>query len=321
MKQGQIIKSVKSFDEAKEMELVNLYSRRELRADEVYLFSVVLCDNEIDRDYEMFPVESLEKLSELFVGKTGIVDHDPRAKNQKARVISCFVEKVDGKKNRIGDDYFRLVCRAYILKNGENTPLIDLIDAGIIKEVSVGCSVGRTVCSVCGEDIRSPLCAHHKGEVYSGELCFGALLEPKDAYEFSFVAVPAQQNAGVIKSFENRKEICMQDKLKNIKTGESVTFSYDECEALRAYLSDLEKNAADALAYKEQMKKDLIKKLSPCFPALSAKTAKEIAALLSASQMRELCEGFKVDEKNAVKPMLAREADRSEPSRMTQFTI
>ena len=58
MKQGQIIKSTKRINEVQEMELVNLYSRRELRPDEVYLFSVVLCDNEIDRDCEMFPVES-----------------------------------------------------------------------------------------------------------------------------------------------------------------------------------------------------------------------------------------------------------------------
>lgn len=321
MKQGQIIKNVHPFDDIKEMELVNLYSRKELKADEVYLFSVALCDNEIDRDYEMFSAEALEKLSELFVGKTGIFDHDPSAKNQKARIISCSVEPVEGKKNIFGDDYYRLVCRAYILKNEENQPLIDSIDAGITKEVSVGCSVKKTVCSVCGEDIRSPLCPHRKGEEYNGKLCCGILTQPTDAYEFSFVAVPAQRGAGVIKSLCNRKEIKMQEKLKNVQEGESVTLSYDECEALKARLSSLEKNAEDARAYREQTKKELVRKLSPFFPALSAKTAKEITALLSASQMRELCDGFSSAEKSVPKPMLSNSSDKSASTRMTQFTI
>ncbi len=39
-----------------------------------------------------------------------------------------------------------------------------------------------------------------KGQVYDGKLCFMELREPADAYEWSFVAVPAQRKAGVIKS-------------------------------------------------------------------------------------------------------------------------
>ena len=35
--------------------------------------------------------------------------------------------------------------------------------------------------------------------MYDGQLCCAILKEPMDAYEFSFVAVPAQPNAGVLK--------------------------------------------------------------------------------------------------------------------------
>ena len=52
MKTGQVIKS--SAPEKGELELINSYTRRELNEDEVYVFSVVLCDNDIDRDYERF---------------------------------------------------------------------------------------------------------------------------------------------------------------------------------------------------------------------------------------------------------------------------
>ena len=42
-------------------------------------------------------------------------------------------------------------------------------------------------------------CAHKKGEMYGGKLCCTELVEAQDAYEWSFVAVPAQPRAGVLK--------------------------------------------------------------------------------------------------------------------------
>ena len=54
---------------------INRYTRREFKADEVYTFSVVLCDNEIDRDNERFTTDALQKLATLFLGKTGIFNH------------------------------------------------------------------------------------------------------------------------------------------------------------------------------------------------------------------------------------------------------
>ena len=75
--------------------------------------------------------------------------------------------------------------------------LIADIEAGIKKEVSVGCAMGRAICSVCGSEYGS--CGHQKGEHYEGMLCCAILKDPVDAYEFSFVAVPAQPNAGVLK--------------------------------------------------------------------------------------------------------------------------
>jgi len=54
---------------------INRYTRREFKSDEVYTFSVVLCDNEIDRDNERFTTDALQKLATLFLGKTGIFNH------------------------------------------------------------------------------------------------------------------------------------------------------------------------------------------------------------------------------------------------------
>ena len=122
---------------AEDLSLINGYARRELSADEVYVFSVILCDNDVDRDGERFTVESLFALEKLFVGKTGIFDHEPSAKNQRARIFECRVEAVEGKKTATGDDYFRLRARAYMPRSEENEDLILAIDSGKIGRAHV----------------------------------------------------------------------------------------------------------------------------------------------------------------------------------------
>ena len=94
---------------------------------------------------------------------------------------------------------------AYMLRGELADPLIANIEAGIHREVSVGCAMGKTVCSICGEPYGS--CEHRKGKVYGGKTCYGVLCDPVDAYEFSFVAVPAQRDAGVMKAFGEEDEL------------------------------------------------------------------------------------------------------------------
>ena len=53
---------------------INRFTRRELTAEEVYLFDVILCDNDIDRDGECFSEAALEQMKGLFIGKTGNPD-------------------------------------------------------------------------------------------------------------------------------------------------------------------------------------------------------------------------------------------------------
>lgn len=190
-----------SSDAQAELALINEFSRSELTADQVYTFSVALCDNEVDRDFEKFTEGTLHELSELFVGKTGIFDHEWTAANQTARIYRTEVIKEEGRSNSLGEPYCILKGYAYMLRSEKNTELIAEIEAGIKKETSVGCSVSKRICSICGEEQRPGGCGHIPGREYDGKLCYLELHEANDAYEWSFVAVPSQKGAGVVKKF------------------------------------------------------------------------------------------------------------------------
>ena len=195
---------------AEELEKINRLTRREFSAEELYCFRVVLCDNEVDRDLEQFDPATLEQLAGLFVGKTGIRDHQPSSQNQQARIYEAAVEQFPGKYNSLGEPYCALVARAYMVRTESNRDLILEIEAGIKKEVSVGCSVRESVCSICGANRTLCDCGHHKGETYDGRLCYTILRDAQDAYEWSFVAVPAQRQAGTSRacSWNSSRERC-----------------------------------------------------------------------------------------------------------------
>ena len=177
-----------------QMERINALAKGNLTAEQVDVFSVRLSDDQVDRDYERFDTEALEGLAKLFVGKSGIVDHKWSAGGQLARIFGTEVVKEEG--------VSYLKAWAYIRRGGQGDEWIADIEAGIKKEVSIGCSMGRSVCSICGGEYGS--CGHRKGEYYEGQLCCAILREPVDAYEFSFVAVPAQRDAGVLKGMGRR---------------------------------------------------------------------------------------------------------------------
>ena len=182
-----------------ELAYINQFVKTELTEEQVYVFSVRLCDNEVDRDFERFDTTALERLGELFVGKSGIFDHQWSAKGQTARIYRTEVVREESMVTAAGDGYCWLKGWAYLLRTEKNQDLIAEIEGGIKKEVSVGCSMGRSVCSICGAE--NGACSHIRGETYDGRLCFTELRDPQDAYEWSFVAVPAQRNAGVLKHF------------------------------------------------------------------------------------------------------------------------
>ena len=245
-------------DEA-ELELINAMSKKTLTADEVYAFAVRLCDNQVDRDGERFPVEALEELAGLFVGKSGIFDHQWSAMGQTARIYRTELVREEGTLTQAGEPLCYLKGYAYMLRTDRNRDLIAEIEGGIKKEVSVGCAVAQSRCSICGENIRD--CPHEKGMTYDGRLCWADLVGATDAYEWSFVAVPAQKEAGVMKS-------------------------------MRQDMEQLEREAALGRKYMQRLKDEVVRLGGLTELGLEQDTLKAIAGRLEEPELEELRAAF-----------------------------
>lgn len=254
-----------------EMAQINAFAKSELTADEVYAFAVKLCDNEIDRDGERFTRATLEQLAELFVGKSGLFDHDWSAQGQTARIYRA--EVVDGEgTTAAGDGYCYVKAWAYMLRSEKNAELIAEIEGGIKKEVSVGCSVKRSVCSVCGEEIAT--CGHEKGQTYGGRLCYAELTDAIDAYEWSFVAVPAQRGAGVMKR-------CAQEEGGTLRTLVKRRGSRAQARELEG----LEKLAALGRRYTDELRREVARLMMTAEQTLPGETAEKIAQQLGTEEL------------------------------------
>lgn len=187
-----------------ELKAINKYALVPLKAEDVFTFKAVLCDNEVDRTYERFSMKALQDLKKLFQGKPVIKDHRPRADNQVARIYSTELVQT-GKTTAEGELYTQLVAHCYMVKTAGNADLIAEIMGGIKREGSVGCAVSRSICSVCGTDNNKSYCSHYPGRQYAKQggtvTCTFMLDGGADAYEFSLVVVPAQKQAGTCKSY------------------------------------------------------------------------------------------------------------------------
>lgn len=217
-----------------EMKEINKYTLTPLSAEEVFTFKTILCDNEVDRQYEHFTVKSLHDMARLYKGRTVIKDHCASADNQVARIYAT--EVVDtGKQLKNGEPYQQLVAKCYMVRTESNSDLIKEIQGGIKKEGSVGFRPETSICSICGTDNTKNYCRHFAGRSYEKEggsqVCTFKLDGVKDAYEFSLVAIPAQRRAGVSKSYtgeimhenaendsEKAKEIEIRTRIAKLKS-------------------------------------------------------------------------------------------------------
>lgn len=188
-----------------ELSLINKHTIEKLKKEDVFTFKMVLSNNEIDRDFERMSVESLTLMASIFTGKTVIVDHERKSKNQFARIYDVELVTYDDVILDNGEKKTEAIAKVYTLNIEKNKDMIAEIKAGIKKEVSIGFKIKSAVCSICGKDNVKESCNHFWGREYEGKTCYFTL-GIKDVYEVSFVAIPAVVGAGVVKSYGNGKK-------------------------------------------------------------------------------------------------------------------
>ena len=182
-----------------DLKKINKYALSPLTKEEVFVFKIQMGDNETDdRNYEPFNLQALKDLKKLYVGKTMIQDHARSAKNQVARVFDTELV-TEPKMTKNGEPFTKLIGKCYMLKTSSNADLIAEIKGGIKKEVSTGTVPKKLVCSICGADNMKDYCRHYAGREYDKNTCLMTIDGCKEAYEVSFVAIPAQPRAGAIK--------------------------------------------------------------------------------------------------------------------------
>lgn len=295
LKQQEAVRTPCAADEA-DLALINRLTRAPLTAEQVYTFAVRLCDNEVDRDFERFDEQALSALGDLFVGKTGLFDHRWSAEGQTARIFKTELVREPHRATAAGDGYCWLKGWAYLLRGGKTADLIAEIDGGIKKEVSVGCAVRRSICSVCGAD--SGTCEHIKGREYGGKLCYTELRDPSDAYEWSFVAVPAQKEAGVVKKYTGRG-----------RDGEDLNLLRYQAQLGRGYLASL--------------RREVTRLAMLCDGGLDGETFRRVADRLEAPELLELQKGYqaRVRELYPMRPQLRPRAAAEQSENESAFRV
>lgn len=160
-------------------------------------------------------------------------------------------------------------------------------------------------------------CAHQRGRLYDGERCVRILDEPTDAYEFSFVAVPAQRAAGVVKRFSGMPESgerigSVGALLKALETGDAPA-ALDG--GLTAELRALEKRAACGDRYRETLSAHIRKLSAVAQPEIGAALLDSIVKGLSIEGLEEMAQALHrmAGAKMPVTPQLAgRSAEKTE---------
>ena len=160
LKQARLLKAEATNED---LARINTQALRPLGADEVFIFRLAACNNQVDRDIERFTEDTLKALAKLFVGRPVLLDHKWSAGSQTARVYAAGVEAMPGVEGGR-----QLVLRCYMPRLQGNGDTIAAIESGLLRECSVGVAVERALCSICGADRHTTWCDHRKGVEYPG---------------------------------------------------------------------------------------------------------------------------------------------------------
>ena len=136
-----------------------------------------------------------------------------------------------------------------------------------------------------------------------------------DAYEWSFVAVPAQRDAGVTKSFELKNgDVDMTDIKKSLRTDENeIMLSNKEAKAICAYIEEKEELASLGEEYKKGLIKELVSLCAKSIPSMDLGVFNGVASVMTIKELLCFKKAFEKQQaaENMPQPQLSKPQQKS----------
>lgn len=164
------------------MPAVNHFALRPLTPEEVAVFTLDLCHDQVDRHFSRFPEEELERISRMTPGRPLMERHDLRGSLPRGTFFRSHLHRQDGRVS--------VRPEVYVLRTPQNHDFILNIEGGVYRETSIGFSFRLPECSVCGKDLRT--CAHIPGRAYGGHPCHFIMRDVLEVIEGSVVPAGSQ---------------------------------------------------------------------------------------------------------------------------------
>jgi len=169
-------------DDEAVMNEVNAFALRPLAREEIEVFTLDLCHNQVDRHFSRFPDEELAKINKLVPGRPLMERHDLRGSLPRGTFFRSQLCK-QRERTSVRPD-------VYVLRTRDNADFILNIEGGVYRETSIGFSFRLPECSVCGRDLRT--CDHVPGRQYGDHTCHYVMRDVLDVIEGSVVPSGSQ---------------------------------------------------------------------------------------------------------------------------------
>lgn len=164
------------------MAAINALTLRALTPEQVAVFSLDICNDQIDKHNSRFPQEELQRINSMIPGRPFMERHDLRGTLPRGTFFRSQLSSHDGMISVRPD--------VFILRTEDNDGFIANIEGGVYRETSIGISFAFPQCSICSKDLRE--CRHVPGREYEGAQCHYAMRDVKEVIEGSVVPAGSQ---------------------------------------------------------------------------------------------------------------------------------
>ena len=168
---------------------INRYALKPVERENVAVFTIEVCHDQVDKHFSRFPKEELETIARLVPGRPLMLLHDIRTKMPLGKIFRGWLALND---QHTETEHYRSSVQAdvYVLRTAENASAIENIEGGVWAETSIGFSFRLPECSICNSDLRS--CDHQPGRTYEGRQCHYIMREVLEVIETSLVPSGSQ---------------------------------------------------------------------------------------------------------------------------------